>query len=45
MQTKKKKFNIYSIEEQMEKYNLTKEEAIDKINKIKDVNVFLLNGR
>lgn len=32
--------NIYSVEEQMIRYNITKEEAEEKIRKIKDVNVF-----
>ena len=37
---KKKRMNIYSVEEQMIRYNITKEEAEEKIRKIKDVNVF-----
>jgi len=35
-----KKMNIYSIEEQMKRFNLTKEEAEEKIKNIKNVNVF-----
>ena len=37
---KKKRMNIYSIEDQMEKYNISREEAEEKIKKIKNVNVF-----
>lgn len=35
-----KKMNIYSVEEQMKRFNLTKEEAEEKIKNIKNVNVF-----
>lgn len=37
---KKKRMNIYSIQDQMSKYGITEEEAIEKIKKIKNVNVF-----
>ena len=37
---KKKRMNIYSVEDQMRKYNLSREEAENKIKNIKNVNVF-----
>ena len=40
---KKKRMNIYSIEDQMNKYGITKEEAIEKIKQIKKVNVFSID--
>lgn len=36
----KKRMNIYSIQDQMDKYGISEEEAIEKIKGIKDVNVF-----
>ena len=36
----KKRMNIYSIQDQMEKYGISEEEAIEKIKEIKNVNVF-----
>jgi hypothetical protein len=37
---KKKRMNIYSVKDQMERYVLSEEEAIEKIKQIKNVNVF-----
>jgi hypothetical protein len=36
----KKRMNIYSVQDQMEKYGISEEEAIEKIKQIKNVNVF-----
>jgi len=36
----KKRMNIYSVKDQMEKYGISEEEAIEKIKQIKNVNVF-----
>jgi hypothetical protein len=40
---KKKRMNIYSIEDQMSKYGITEEEANEKIRQIKNVNVFSID--
>jgi hypothetical protein len=37
---RKKRMNIYSVRDQIEKYNISEEEAKEKIKKIKNVNVF-----
>ena len=37
---KKKRMNIYSVKDQMERYNISEEEALEKIKNIKNVNVF-----
>lgn len=39
----KKRMNIYSVKDQMEKYNISEEEAIEKIKQIKNVNVFSID--
>jgi hypothetical protein len=40
---KKKRMNIYSVKDQMERYNISEEEALEKIKNIKNVNVFSLD--
>jgi hypothetical protein len=37
---KKKRMDIYSVKDQMEKYNISEEEALEKIKQIKNVNIF-----
>jgi len=32
--------DIYSVKDQMEKYNISEEEALEKIKQIKNVNIF-----
>ena len=38
----KKRINIYSVKDQMEKYNISEEEAIEKIKQIKILKFLIL---